>query len=174
MKRTASAQWRGDLKNGKGTVSTASGVLSQFGVFFPDAVRGRQGHEPRGTAGGGARRLLFHGAFGAIGQASLTAESIQTTCTITLEKQADGFAITESHLDLKARVPGRQPGGLRQAVQAAKTGCPVSKLYKTNITLTAKLEEQRRSRRGAVARRHAGSDRFQRRHGFGFPVVGRL
>jgi osmotically inducible protein OsmC len=72
--------------------------------------------------------------------AKLTADSIETTCTITLDKVEDGFAITESHLDLKARVPGTSLEAFDAAVQAAKAGCPVSKLYKTNITLTSKLE----------------------------------
>jgi osmotically inducible protein OsmC len=71
--------------------------------------------------------------------AGLTAESIETTCAISLEKQPDGFAITESHLDLKARVPGASKEAFDTAVQNAKTGCPVSKLYKTNITLTSQL-----------------------------------
>lgn len=74
-----------------------------------------------------------------LAQAGLTAESIDTECTIALEKQPDGFAITESHLDLTAKVPGATQEAFDTAVQAAKTGCPVSKLYKTNITLSAKL-----------------------------------
>src|SRR5262249_46978821 len=75
-----------------------------------------------------------------LGAAGLTAESIETTCAISLEKQPDGFAITESHLDLKARVPGATQGAFDKAVLAAKTGCPVSKLFRTNITLNSKLE----------------------------------
>ena len=75
-----------------------------------------------------------------LGQANLTAESIRTTCTITLEKQGDGFAITESHLDLKARIPGAGKDAFDKAVEAAKTGCPVSKLFNTKITLSSSLE----------------------------------
>jgi osmotically inducible protein OsmC len=75
-----------------------------------------------------------------LGLAGLTADSIETTCSIKLEKQPDGFAITESHLDLKAHVPGASQEKFDQAVQAAKSGCPVSKLYNTQITLSAKLE----------------------------------
>ena len=74
-----------------------------------------------------------------LAQAGLTAESIDTACTIALEKQPDGFAITESHLALTARVPGATQEAFDRAVENAKTGCPVSKLYKTNITLTSKL-----------------------------------
>ena len=75
-----------------------------------------------------------------MGLAGLTAESLETACTITFEKLPDGFAITESHLELKAKVPGASEEAFEKAVQNAKTGCPVSKLYKTNITLSFKLE----------------------------------
>jgi len=72
--------------------------------------------------------------------AGLTAETLATSCAITLEKLADGFTITESHLELTAKVPGATQEQFDTAVNNAKTGCPVSKLYKANITLNAKLE----------------------------------
>ena len=75
-----------------------------------------------------------------LGAAGFTPESLETTCAITLEKQPDGFAITASQLDVKARVPGVSQAQFDQAVNEAKTGCPVSKLYKANITVTSKLE----------------------------------
>ena len=75
-----------------------------------------------------------------LGEAGLTADSLETVCTITFEKLPDGFAITESHLELKAKVPGASEEAFDKAVQNAKSGCPVSKLYKTNITLSYKLE----------------------------------
>ena len=71
--------------------------------------------------------------------AGLKAESLDTTCTITLEQKDGGFAITESHLELRARIPGATPDAFERATQAAKAGCPVSKLYNANITLDAKL-----------------------------------
>jgi osmotically inducible protein OsmC len=75
-----------------------------------------------------------------LAQAGLKAESLETTCTITLDKTDGGFGITESHLELKAKVPGASKEAFDKATQEAKAGCPVSKLYKTNITLNAKLE----------------------------------
>ena len=75
-----------------------------------------------------------------LGQAGLKADSLETTCTITLEQKDGGFAITESHLELKAKVPGASREAFDKATAAAKSGCPVSKLYNTNITLDAKLE----------------------------------
>jgi len=140
MKRTASAEWRGDLKNGKGTVSTASGVLSQSAYSFHTRFEEGKGTNPEELLAAAHAGCFSMALSAQLGQANLTAESIQTTCTIALEKVADGFAITESHLDLKARVPGASQEAFDSAVQAAKTGCPVSKLYKTNITLTSKLE----------------------------------
>jgi osmotically inducible protein OsmC len=71
--------------------------------------------------------------------AGLTAESLETTCSIYLEKQPDGFSITESHLELKPKVPGASKEAFDKAVETAKSGCPVSKLYRTNITLSAQL-----------------------------------
>jgi osmotically inducible protein OsmC len=140
MKRTASAEWRGDLKNGKGIVSTASGVLSQSAYSFHTRFEEGKGTNPEELLAAAHAGCFSMALSAQLGQANLTAESIQTTCTISLEKGADGFAITESHLDLKARVPGASQQAFDSAVEAAKAGCPVSKLYKTNITLTSKLE----------------------------------
>jgi lipoyl-dependent peroxiredoxin len=140
MKRTASAEWRGDLKSGKGTVSTASGVLSQSAYSFHTRFEEGKGTNPEELLAAAHAGCFSMALSAQLGQANLTPESIQTTCTISLEKQADGFGITESHLDLKARVPGATQEAFDRAVEAAKAGCPVSKLYKTNITLTSTLE----------------------------------
>ena len=139
MKRTASAQWRGDLKSGSGTVSTASGVLSNSPYSFRTRFEEAKGTNPEELLAAAHAGCFTMAVSAQLAQANLTAESLETTCTITLEKQADGFAITESRLDLKARVPGATQEAFDKAVEAAKTGCPVSKLYKTNITLTAQL-----------------------------------
>jgi len=139
MKRTASAQWRGDLKSGKGTLSGPSGVLSNTPYSFQTRFEDAKGTNPEELLAAAHAGCFSMALSAQLGQANLTAESIDTTCTITLEKQPDGFAITESHLELQARVPGASPEAFDKAVQAAKTGCPVSKLFKANITLTAKL-----------------------------------
>jgi len=140
MKRTANAHWRGDLKSGQGTLSTASGVLAgtpySFHTRFEDA-KGTNPEELLAAAHAGCFTMALSAQ---LAQANLTAESLETTCTIELEKQPDGFAITASHLELKAKVPGASQQAFDTAVQAAKTGCPVSKLYKTNITLSSTLE----------------------------------
>jgi lipoyl-dependent peroxiredoxin len=140
MKRTASAEWHGDLKSGKGTVSTASGVLSQSAYSFHTRFEDGKGTNPEELLAAAHAGCFTMALSAQLAGANLTADSIETTCTITLEKLPDGFAITESHLDLHARVPGASQEAFDRAVEAAKTGCPVSKLYKTNITLAAKLE----------------------------------
>lgn len=140
MKRTASAQWNGDLKSGSGKVSTASGALSNSNYSFQTRFEEGKGTNPEELLAAAHAGCFSMALSAQLGAANLTPESIETTCTISLEKQPDGFAITESHLDLKAKVPGATQEAFDKAVQNAKAGCPVSKLYKTNITLTSKLE----------------------------------
>jgi len=139
MKRTASAQWRGDLKAGSGTVSTASGVLANSPYSFRTRFEDGKGTNPEELLAAAHAGCFSMALSAQLMQAGLTAESIETTCAISLEKQADGFAITESHLDLTACVPGATQEAFDKAVHNAKTGCPVSKLYNTNITLISKL-----------------------------------
>ena len=140
MKRTASAQWRGDLKTGGGTVSTASKVLSGSAYSFHSRFEEGQGTNPEELLAAAHAGCFSMALSAQLGQVNLKPEVIDTTCSITLEKQPDGFAITSSHLEVKARVPGASRVAFDTAVNNAKTGCPVSKLYKTNITVNSTLE----------------------------------
>jgi lipoyl-dependent peroxiredoxin len=139
MKRTGSAEWHGDLKSGKGTVSSGSGVLNRTQYSFQTRFEDGAGTNPEELLAAAHAGCFSMALSAQLAQAGLTAESIETTCTITLEKQPEGFAITESHLDLKARVPGAAQDAFEKAVQAAKTGCPVSKLFRANVTLNSQL-----------------------------------
>lgn len=139
MKRTASAHWSGDLKGGGGTVSSASGVLSSTPYSFSARFEEGKGTNPEELLAAAHAGCFSMALSAQLGAAGLTAESIDTVCTITLDKTAEGFGITESHLALEAKVPGASQEAFDKAVNAAKTGCPVSKLYHTNITLTSKL-----------------------------------
>jgi osmotically inducible protein OsmC len=139
MKRTASARWRGDLKSGQGTLSAPSGVLSDTPYSFHTRFEDAPGTNPEELLAAAHAGCFSMALSAQLAQAGLTAESIETTCSITLEKQPDGFAITASQLDVTARVPGASQEAFDHAAQAAKTGCPVSKLYKANITLNSKL-----------------------------------
>ncbi len=139
MKRTASAHWGGDLKSGSGTVSTASGVLSATPYSFRTRFEDIQGTNPEELLAAAHAACFTMALSMMLGQAGLTATTLDTTCTVTLDKDGEGFSITESHLDLKATVPGASEEAFNDAVQQAKENCPVSKLYDTNITLTAAL-----------------------------------
>jgi lipoyl-dependent peroxiredoxin len=141
MKRTATAHWQGDLKAGKGELSTASGVLSSTPYSFHTRFEDGQGTNPEELLAAAHAGCFTMALSAQLANAGFTAKGLETTCTITLEKQPDGFAITASHLELKASVPGATREQFDQAVNSAKTGCPVSKLYKANITLNSTLEE---------------------------------
>jgi osmotically inducible protein OsmC len=139
MKRTANAEWHGDLKSGKGAISTASTVLSKTPYSFSTRFEDGKGTNPEELLAAAHAGCFTMAVSAQLAGAGLTADSLETTCTITLEKLPDGFAITESHLDMKAKVPGASQTAFDTAVQNAKAGCPVSKLFKTNITLTSAL-----------------------------------
>jgi len=140
MKRKGSAEWRGGLKDGKGTVPTESGVLAgtqySFSTRFENGV-GTNPEELLAAAHAGCFSMALSGQLGAAG---MTAESIRTTATVTLEKGEGGFAITAVHLDVSARIPGAKKEAFDTAAANAKAGCPVSKLFKATITMDAKLE----------------------------------
>jgi osmotically inducible protein OsmC len=140
MRRNAQAEWRGDLKTGQGILSTASGTLKGQPYSFHTRFEEGKGTNPEELLAAAHAGCFTMALSAQLANAGLTAESLRTTCTISLEKQADGFAITESHLELRARVPGASREAFDEAVQAAKTGCPVSKLFKTDITLDAERE----------------------------------
>ena len=140
MKRNGSAEWKGGLKDGKGTISTDSGVLSNtqysFSTRFEDGV-GTNPEELIAAAHAGCFSMALSGQ---LGNAGLTAESIRTTASVRLEKTDAGFAITSVHLDVKARVPGADEAAFTTAANNAKAGCPVSKVLKAEITMNAALE----------------------------------
>jgi len=141
MTRKATAHWQGDLKSGKGNISSASGVLDHTAYSFTSRFENEKGTNPEELLAAAHAGCFTMAVSAQLAAANLKPESLDTTCTITIEKLPDGFAITESHLDLAARVPGATEEAFNKAVQAAKEGCPVSKLYKTKITLTSKLDD---------------------------------
>lgn len=140
MKKTASAVWQGDLKSGKGTISTQSGALKDnpygFNTRFEDAP-GTNPEELIGAAHAGCFSMALSMM---LGQAGLTAERIETTAEVTLDKVGEGFSITAIALTLKAKVPGADEGQFQQIANQAKEGCPVSKVLNAQISLSATLE----------------------------------
>jgi len=140
MKRKASAVWNGGIKDGKGTISTDSGVLSNTQYSFSTRFEDGAGTNPEELIAAAHAGCFSMALSGQLGQAGLTAESINTTATVQLEKQENGFAITSVHLDVTARIPGADKAAFETAANNAKAGCPVSKVLKAEITLTANLE----------------------------------
>jgi len=140
MQRKASAVWQGNLKAGKGTISTDSGVLSNSQYSFSTRFENGAGTNPEELIAA-AHAGCFSMAFSAqLGEANLTPDRIETTATVTLEKTAGGFEVTASHLDVKAKIPGASQEAFEKAANNAKAGCPISKLLKANITMSAKME----------------------------------
>jgi lipoyl-dependent peroxiredoxin len=139
MKRKASALWQGDLKGGKGTISSESGVLKDtqysFSTRFEDGI-GTNPEELIAAAHAGCFSMalsLF------LGEAGLTADSIATTATVTMEPVDGAPTLTRIHLDLVANIPGATNEAFQAAAEQAKVGCPISRVLKSEITLTATL-----------------------------------
>ena len=139
MQRKASAVWQGDLKAGKGTLSTDSGVLKQTPYSFHSRFESGIGTNPEELLAAAHAGCFTMALSAQLGGAGIVAQKLETTATITLDKIGDGFSITKSHLDLVATIPGADKAKFDAAVKAAESGCPVSKLFKAEITVSAKL-----------------------------------
>lgn len=140
MKRSASAVWSGGIKDGKGSISTQSGVLKDSQYGFNTRFEDGPGTNPEELIGAAHAGCFTMALSGELGKAGLTADSLKTTATVTLEKVPGGFSITAVHLDLVGKVPGADQSKFDEIANMAKVGCPVSKLLTADITLTAKLE----------------------------------
>jgi lipoyl-dependent peroxiredoxin len=139
MKRNASAHWEGGLKDGKGTVSTESGVLSGTQYSFSTRFESGKGTNPEELIAAAHAGCFSMALSGQLGNAGLTAQSIDTTATVTFEKLEAGFTVTEVRLKLVAKIPGADKAAFETAANNAKTGCPISRLLNTKITLEAEL-----------------------------------
>src|SRR5215207_2266704 len=142
MKRRGSAQWQGGIKDGRGTVSTESGVLSEAQYSFSTRFEDGKGTNPEELIAAAHAGCFSMALSKQLGDAGMTAESINTTAAVSLEKTDAGFSITKVHLDVTARVPGADAAAFETAANNAKAGCPVSRLFNAEITMDAKLEEQ--------------------------------
>jgi lipoyl-dependent peroxiredoxin len=140
MKRKGSAVWRGGLKDGKGTVSTESGTLKEAQYSFGTRFESGAGTNPEELIGAAHAGCFSMALSVQLGNAGLTAESIRTTATITMEKLDAGWTIVASHLDCVAKIPGADRAKFDAATKAAKDGCPISRLLNAKITLDARLE----------------------------------
>lgn len=140
MKKTASAHWQGGIKDGKGTISTQSGALESAPYGFNTRFEGQPGTNPEELLGAAHAGCFSMALSKELGDAGMTAESIETHAEVTLDKQEGGFAITAVHLSLRAKIPGADRAAFEKAVETAKNGCPVSKVLNAEITLEAVLD----------------------------------
>ena len=143
INRKASAHWSGNIKDGKGTISTASGALSSqpygFNTRFEDAP-GTNPEELIGAAHAGCFTMALSKVL--VDQTGKEAEALDTTATVSMDKEGDGFSVKKIHLRLKGRVPGIDAAAFMTAAEAAKANCPISKLLQggAEITMDAEFE----------------------------------
>jgi len=140
MKTQGSAVWSGGIKDGKGAISTKSGALTDYPYGFASRFEGKPGTNPEELIGAAHAGCFTMALSLILGEAKLTADRMETTAEVTLEKVSDGFAITAVHLTLKAKIPGTDDATFQELAGQAKAGCPVSKLLNADITLDATLE----------------------------------
>lgn len=133
------AVWHGGLKDGKGAISTKSGALKDYPYGFASRFEGKPGTNPEELIGAAHSGCFTMALSLILGEAGLTADEMNTKADVTLEKLADGFAITKVHLTLRAKIPGTDNATFQDLAAKAKAGCPVSKLFKAEITLDAAL-----------------------------------
>ena len=145
MLRKASAVWNGSLKEGKGRISTESKVLSNAQYSFSTRFENGIGTNPEELIAAAHAGCFSMALSAQLGNAGMTPESIETTAAVTLEKVEAGFTVTKIHLDVTAKIPGANAAAFEKAAQDAKAGCPISRLLKAEITMTAKLVGERAS-----------------------------
>lgn len=140
MERKGSAVWQGDLRSGKGTVATGSGVLSGIAYTFSTRFEDAPGTNPEELIAAAHAGCFSMALSAQLGSAGLKPERIATTATLTMERTDAGWTVTASHLDVTAKVPGADRAAFETAANNAKAGCPVSRLLNAEITMDAKLE----------------------------------
>lgn len=140
MKRTASAVWKGGLKDGKGSISTESGVLSETQYSFSTRFEEGKGTNPEELIAAAHAGCFSMALSAQLGTENKTAEKIETSAEVTLLKTDAGFTVTAVHLKVRAKIPGATPPDFLKAAEAAKANCPISRLLKAEITMEARLE----------------------------------
>lgn len=139
INRNGSAKWQGGFKDGKGSISTGSGALKEYPYGFASRFEGVPGTNPEELIAAAHAGCFTMALSLILGEAKLTAERMETSATVTLEQVEGGFAITAVHLKLEAKIPGVDQATFEKLAGMAKAGCPVSKLFKAEITLDATL-----------------------------------
>jgi len=141
MERTASAVWNGSLKEGRGTITTQSGVLSDAPYSFVTRFESGKGTNPEELIAAAHAGCFTMALSAQLGTMNFTPQSLRTSAKLTLEKLDAGWTISKIHLDVSARVPGISASAFESAAASAKANCPVSRLLKAEITMDAHLEQ---------------------------------
>jgi osmotically inducible protein OsmC len=139
MKRSASARWQGGLKDGRGAISTQSGVLADAQYSFSTRFEQGAGTNPEELIAAAHAGCFTMALSAQLEKAGLKADSLETTATVTMEKKDTGFEVTESHLEVTARIPDADTDRFEAAANEAKANCPISRLLNTKITMSAHL-----------------------------------
>ncbi len=140
MERKATAVWQGDLRHGKGALTTESKVLADTPYSFSTRFEGKPGTNPEELLGAAHAGCFTMALSAQLGEVGIKPEHIETTATITFEKLDTGFTITRSHLDVAVKAPGAERAKFELAADKAKTGCPLSKVLNAEVTMNARLE----------------------------------
>jgi len=141
MERTASAVWNGSLKEGKGSITTQSGVLSDAPYSFVTRFENGKGTNPEELIAAAHAGCFTMALSAQLGTMNFTPQSLRTSAKVTLEKLDAGWTISKIHLDVSARVPGISASAFESAAASARANCPVSRLFKAEITMDAHLEQ---------------------------------
>jgi len=139
MVRKASAVWKGSLKEGKGTISSESGVLSNTAYSFSTRFENAKGTNPEELIAAAHAGCFTMALSAQLGNAGITPESLETTASLTLDKLDAGWTVTKVHLDVTAHIPGADKAAFDKAAENAKAGCPISRLLNAQITMSARL-----------------------------------
>jgi len=139
IKKKASAIWSGDLKTGKGSISTESGALSNAQYGFNTRFENGPGTNPEELIGAAHAGCFSMALSVQLGNDGLTATKIETAATVTMDKLEQGWTVTEVLLQVKAQIPGADKAAFEKAANAAKAGCPISRLLNAKITMDAQL-----------------------------------
>ena len=141
IQRKATARWNGGLKSGQGTIGTASGALSNTPYSFARRFENAAGTNPEELIAAAHAGCFSMALSAKLEEAGMTAQSIDTTVTVTLDRKDGNWTVTESHLDVTCRIPLPDRGKFENVAKQAKEGCPISRLLNCNITMTANLAE---------------------------------
>jgi osmotically inducible protein OsmC len=141
MQRSATAVWNGTLKDGQGSISTPSGTLADAPYSFLTRFENAKGTNPEELIGAAHAGCFAMALSAQLSTMNFTPESIKVSATVSLEKLEAGWTISKIHLDLAARIPGITQAAFESAAASAKANCPVSRLFKADISLTSVLEQ---------------------------------